>query len=367
MVKSMVNKVKPGMLFIQESKLKVFDSKVISSLGGGQLTRGVGVDSEGASGGLLTLWSEEFFTVDACISNKSCIILASSLNKIKKDIVFCNVYAVSLESDRRDLWDFIMQSQQTFLAPWESEAWPRLDRYLISPIILMWFQNLIQRGLNRSLSYHNPILIEDSVTKWGPSPFRFMNWWLEENDMMKDAIDGWTNCVVKGSKGFSLFVKAKAVKMKLKNWARSSKLTVVQPSDLEEKLGSIDREVADSGWSDILKQDRSKFIEDLWKCLRREEQMWRQKSMISWLREMSDPTSLKMGIFNFFKNHFQKEYCPRPMMVGINLNQLSEEDKQILEASFTLEEIWLALSNCDGNKAPSQDGLNLNLLKLIGG
>ncbi|KAK2653763.1 hypothetical protein Ddye_013619 [Dipteronia dyeriana] len=41
----------------------------------------------------------------------------------------------------------------------EKEAWARLDRFLLSLIILGWFPKLFQWGLPRSLSDHNPVMI----------------------------------------------------------------------------------------------------------------------------------------------------------------------------------------------------------------
>ena len=57
-VKNLVLKHKPMMLFLQETKLGAFDSSVIKSLGGGRLRRGeerrgVGVEAMGVSGGLI--------------------------------------------------------------------------------------------------------------------------------------------------------------------------------------------------------------------------------------------------------------------------------------------------------------------------
>ncbi|KAK4848515.1 hypothetical protein QYF36_013977 [Acer negundo] len=118
MVRCLVNKIKPEVLFIQESKLKSFDNRTISSLGGVRRNRGIGVDAEGASGGLITLWNKDFFTVKACISYSRCIILSDSLRKIRKKIVLCNIYAASIDKERRELWDFILGAQQTFSDPW---------------------------------------------------------------------------------------------------------------------------------------------------------------------------------------------------------------------------------------------------------
>lgn len=54
-VRKLVLKFRPMVLFLKETKLRIFDSSIIRSLGGDLLTKGVGVEVEGASGGLITL------------------------------------------------------------------------------------------------------------------------------------------------------------------------------------------------------------------------------------------------------------------------------------------------------------------------
>ncbi|KAK2654465.1 hypothetical protein Ddye_014321 [Dipteronia dyeriana] len=100
------------------TKLKVFDNSVIMALGGSWLTKGVGVDTEEALGGLISLWNEDCFKIESCITNKRCIILAGVLIKLNKSVVFCNIYASSLEREKKELWEFILVSQQSLRNPW---------------------------------------------------------------------------------------------------------------------------------------------------------------------------------------------------------------------------------------------------------
>ncbi|KAK3200245.1 hypothetical protein Dsin_023660 [Dipteronia sinensis] len=141
--------------------------------------KGVAVEAIGASGGLISMWNEEFFKAEACISNQRCIILSASV-----------------ETEQRDLWGFVVNAQQSCSDPWvvagdfntvldmservgewynmgsirsfnrfllrsntidipmhgskftcsnnrDHEAWARLDRFLLSPIILSWLPNII--------------------------------------------------------------------------------------------------------------------------------------------------------------------------------------------------------------------------------
>ncbi|KAK3199071.1 hypothetical protein Dsin_022486 [Dipteronia sinensis] len=94
----------------------------------------------------------------------------------------------------------------------DKAAWARLDRFLVSPIMLSWFPNWSLRCLPRSVSDHCPILLGESKQDWGPIPFRFFNHWLEYNNMMKDVVEGWKRCSPKGAAGSSLAAKVKETK-----------------------------------------------------------------------------------------------------------------------------------------------------------
>ncbi|KAK2656338.1 hypothetical protein Ddye_009390 [Dipteronia dyeriana] len=174
----------------------------------------------GASGGLINLWNDEDFTVEACITN------------------------------------------------------------------------------SRNLSDHNPILLGDSGLNWGPVPFCFLNWYLGEKEMMKEAMKRWSSCEVKGSKGFVLFSKIRASKVNLKEWIRASKMNFTQPKDVDDRLGFIDFKTTVERWSETLKQERLKLLEELWKSLRKEEQEWRQKSRINWLFEGDKNTKFFYSVAN---------------------------------------------------------------------
>ena len=117
MVNGTMSNYKPEVLFIQESKLKNFDSRILRSIGGSWLSRVVGANVEGASSGLLILWNEESFVVEDCITNKMCIIVSGILSSCKKRIVFYNVYAPSVENERKELLEFILGAMQTLTAP----------------------------------------------------------------------------------------------------------------------------------------------------------------------------------------------------------------------------------------------------------
>ncbi|KAK3231062.1 hypothetical protein Dsin_002943 [Dipteronia sinensis] len=105
-VRSLVDLYIPSILFLQETKLKSFDNRVVSALGGSVLSKGVGVDATGLSSGLITLWNEDKFDVSDCVTNSRCIFLIREVIAVKTIIGFCNVYAATVESESKILWDY---------------------------------------------------------------------------------------------------------------------------------------------------------------------------------------------------------------------------------------------------------------------
>ncbi|KAK2646987.1 hypothetical protein Ddye_022182 [Dipteronia dyeriana] len=117
-VRSLVEFYKPTIVFLQETKLSNYDDRVIKAIGGSALNRGIGVDAEGALGGLLSLWNEDQFKVSDCISNSRCLILIGELLSMKAVAAFCNVYVASVEGEGRKLWDFLINSMNSFSISW---------------------------------------------------------------------------------------------------------------------------------------------------------------------------------------------------------------------------------------------------------
>lgn len=200
-----------------------------------------------------------FFFFPACIKNNRCIILAGDLVKQGKEVCFCNVYALNVEKDMVDLWNFILNAQISFLIPWciggdfntvlceaegkygeinsglmksfnifvvhamvidiplqgisftwsnnrEQAFWAHLDKFLISPWILFWFPKLSQKGLPRSISDHSAVMIGEPRVDPGPYPFRFYNDWLEDDELMSKAKEGKLKMLCVGRKEFSVCV-----------------------------------------------------------------------------------------------------------------------------------------------------------------
>ncbi|KAK3211911.1 hypothetical protein Dsin_016617 [Dipteronia sinensis] len=185
-----------------ETKLAAFDGRILRDLGGNIMSRGMGVDAAGSAGGLLTLWNEDSGIVDQFF-----------------------------ETNAR-----------------ENASWARLDRFLISPEILSWFLNLAPKGHLGTLSDHNAIMIGESKMDWGPGLFRFYNGWLEDNGLMKMAMEGWSTCNATGSKGYVISLKFRDTKMRIKRLVTRNKLAFDSLRDCEAKLAEVESKAIQKGW-----------------------------------------------------------------------------------------------------------------------
>ncbi|KAK2659186.1 hypothetical protein Ddye_005719 [Dipteronia dyeriana] len=169
-VRHLVEEHKPAFLFLQETKLSAFDSR-LSVLEGSFLNRGLVVDAVGALGGgdfnVVLAQSER---IGECSNRRSIRNFNSFLNEAK--LVDIPLIGMTI----------------TWTKSRERTAWARLDQFLFSPEFLAWYPSLVQKGLGRSVSDHNAICIGESKVNWGPIPFLFFNWWLEEKGLMQAAV-----------------------------------------------------------------------------------------------------------------------------------------------------------------------------------
>ena len=50
-------------------------------------------------------------------------------------------------------------------------------------------------------------------------------------------------------------------------------------------------------------------------------------------------------------------------MSDVQLNKLSEAQTSALERNFSVEEVWEAISGCEGGMATGPDGISFNIIK----
>ncbi|RVW56523.1 hypothetical protein CK203_072539 [Vitis vinifera] len=235
----------------------------------------------------------------------------------------------------------------------------RLDRFLISEDWENHFSGASQCSLPRPVSDHFPILLDGGGTRRGPIPFRFENMWLKEEGF-KELLKGWWQGFnYSGSYSFILTEKLKALKIKLKEWNsevfgkvgvnKGLALDKVSYWDNQEQLRALNEQELEA---------RKEAREEFKKWALMEETSWRQKSREIWLKEGDKNT----GFFHKMANsNRRRNYSGgwRPCCNNIEFDSIGDEEAARLEESFSGDEVFLALSDLNGDKAPGPDGFSL--------
>lgn len=124
----------------------------------------------------------------------------------------------------------------------------RLDRFLLSNEWLAKWPNITQVGLKRKVLDHADLLLEEEVKDWGPKPFKFLSWCLNEKGFKEMVEEEWKNYKVEGWSGFIIKEKLKHVKeKKIKIWHK-------------EHFGNLDNRVENAA---ALVQELDKKLEEV--------------------------------------------------------------------------------------------------------
>ncbi|KAK2413305.1 hypothetical protein QL285_036031 [Trifolium repens] len=437
---------------IQETKMESFSEGLCCSLWGDRNCDWAFVPSIGNSGGLLSLWNIEKFSVIYSFSGEGFVGVFFNIIEEQRGCFVLNVYAKCDVQAKRSMWECILMSKRgfggdlwcvvgdfnsvrvveerrglgevresssragisdfnNFIAGMELSELPlfgrtftwthpngvsmsKLDRFLISDGWAGRWQNPVVWALPRDVSDHCPIVLRYSDVDWGPRPFRFKNYWIQ-NSAFKDLVTKvWEEQHFTGWMGHILKERLKGLKVVIKNWnfevygEVDSKIAKLR-SEIEE----VDLRSENIGISDVEMKPRKDWFTELWKLLKSKDALNFQKSRAKWLKEgdannkyfhacvknrgrqnaikalrvengwIEGVEAIKAETVSFFSNHFSAANWTRPNLDGIQFPSLSAADNEILIAPFSLEEIEAVVKECDGNKSPGPDGFNFAFVK----
>ncbi|PWA68527.1 RNA-directed DNA polymerase, eukaryota, Reverse transcriptase zinc-binding domain protein [Artemisia annua] len=374
-----VNKLKSefGVSFIglQETMSSNVSPGMIVSYWGGLGFEYESVNSEGNSGGILSVWDPKFLLKDTVMKDSNFLLVSGLLGDGNSRINIMNVYAPQSNNDKRNLWDKIIRVIQAGRGWWiifgdfnavrepderknsvfdpgcardfndfVEEAglrefdlkglkytylvnrcgefkMSRIDRVFVCDNIFNKWSNAYVRALRRELSDHTPLLLSLVDTNFGPKPFRWFDSWLERPgcvEVINSVMDGW---IYDDPPELSLIQKLKMLRDKLKVWK-----VLMEQQELEEADFWV--------WSECTK------------CLQEIEfyrsRDFRQKSRVKWAslgdenssyfhnvvkgrqarnaipslevrgEWISEPAIIKREVLRFFRNHFKEALPVRP-------------------------------------------------------
>lgn len=131
----------------------------------------------------------------------------------------------------------------------------------------------------------------------------------------------------------------------------------------------------------------------VWKLRKRNDRIWFQKSRLNWAHNEDkntkffhiiaskrqsrnllnsvlfngiryvEPGMIKQVVLRHFSSVFVEDSACRPKLVGLFVTLSSTEVREVLEAPFTMDEVWRVVKESNGNKAPGPDGFNMTCVR----
>jgi len=392
------------------------------------------------SGGILIMWNQQHFIKLNSFAMQRWLCVVGEIIESKTKCAFCVVYAPNSQHERLVVWDQLRRIKAQFQLPWiimgdfnevlhiherrgateltqgirdfqsmvfdlqlidmdigQSFTWirrnaaSRIDHILVDQAWMAYFPLSKAYCKGRSYSDHFPLLLSTAQGKWGPSPFRTLDCWLEEPSFMSTFKREWVHL-----SGLPLEKKLKMIKKPLKEWNRNTFGHIEQNiNKFQREMDKIEREaqvreLQEEEWSRL-----DALRTQLWMWTARNERYWRQMSRCKWIKEgdrntkyfhlaatmrrrrnqidklnidgeeISDVKVIKAKINDYFRQLYKKSRHTSFDITQISLQKLSQEEQLSLDEPVSKEEVLEAMSNCDPAKAPGYDGFNLKCIKRL--
>lgn len=270
----------------------------------------------------------------------------------------------------------------------------QLDRILLSADWLSIWGYPTVWVASRDVSDHCPLILRYSNVDWGPKPFRFNNYWINNKEFKELVINTWHSQHFSGWMGFVLKERLKGIKGVIREWSKEVYGKPVEAKNrLVDQIKVLDLKSEGVGLSGEEVATRKHLFEELWVVLKSIDATIFQRARSKWLREgdtnskyfhvciksrrnmnsiaalntplgwVEGPNEVRAATVSFFKNLFSKEEWDRLTLDGVVFPTLSEGENNTLIAPFSLEEIEDAVKSSDSSKCPRPDGFNFAFIK----
>ncbi|RVX11275.1 LINE-1 retrotransposable element ORF2 protein [Vitis vinifera] len=418
-VKNFLSSEKPDVVMIQETKKEECDRRLVGSVWSVRNKDWAALPASGASGGILIIWDskklrrEEVvlgsfsvsikFAMDECESLWLSAVYGPNNSALRKDfwVELSDIAGLShprwcvggdfnvirrsseklggsrLTPCMKDFDEFIRDCElidsplrsasYTWSNMQENPVCKRLDRFLYSNEWEQVFPQSLQGVLPRWTSDHWPIVLETNPFKWGPTPFRFENMWLQHSSFKENFGRWWSEFQGNGWEGHKFMRKLQFVKAKLKEWNKTSFGELSKKKkDILAVLANFDSLEQEGGLSHELLVQRALSKGELEELILREEIHWRQK-LGKFIKELenesglmlNNPESIKEEILRYFEKLYASSSGESWRVEGLDWSPIDGESASRLEFPFTEEEIYKAIFQMDRDKAPGPDGFTI--------
>nr|GFB32237.1 RNA-directed DNA polymerase, eukaryota [Tanacetum cinerariifolium] len=279
-VKELNNKHGVNFLALQETKMNCISHLDVKFMWGNFNFQFVACDSVRNSGGILCVWEETIFKKENVSMSDNFIAIYGTWLPTSTKILIVAIYTPQSPVLKCTLWEYIsglinrwnretvvlgdfneVRSEEErsgsifnqscardfncfisssglvdvkmegFSFTWVhplAKKMNKLDRFLVSDGIILGFPAITAVCLDRHLSDHHPILLNEIHTDFGPTPFRTFHYWFSRKGFDAMVEQAWSSFTHNDSNRLIRFKKKlQDLKSVIRSWVRDSNDTLV--------------------------------------------------------------------------------------------------------------------------------------------
>ncbi|KAJ9708595.1 hypothetical protein PVL29_000566 [Vitis rotundifolia] len=417
-VKDFLRFEKSDVVMIQETKKAECDRRFVGSVWTARNKEWVALPACGASGGILVIWDSKKLHNEEVVLGSFSVSIKFAVDR-SEQFWLSAVYGPNSTTLRKDFWvelsdifglsspcwcvggdfnvirrsskklgdDFIRENELidpplrrapfTWSTMQEHLVCKRLDRFLYSNEWEQLFPQSLQEVLPRWTSDHWPIVLETNPFKWGPTPFKFENMWLQHLSFKESFGSWWIEFQGDGWEGHKFMRKLQFLKAKLKEWNKTSFGDLIErKKSILFDLANFDSMEQKGGLSPELLIQRALRKGEL------EEVKWvkegdcnskffhkvangrRNRKFIKVLENerglvLDNSESIKEEILRYFEKLYASPFGESWRVECLDWSLISGESASRLESPFTEEEISKAIFQMDRDKALGPNGFTI--------
>ncbi|KAI3751226.1 hypothetical protein L2E82_22274 [Cichorium intybus] len=311
----------------------------------------VGVNSDGKSGGLVSIWNKTCFQKSEVVKSKNYIIIKGKWTGTNNDIIFANIYGPHELAEQRRLWQDLLEVKNSLPGSWvmfgdfnvvrrseerfnslfcpeSASAFNRfifeadlhdfnmggekftfmsrvgaklskLDRFLACSNFLATFPSLVVTAHPRYLSDHCPVTLTSCQSDYGPPPFKLFNSWILKDGFDYTVKEAWENFVGFGTPDAYLANKLKNLKMKIKQWrARNEKEENLEILTIKNTVSNLEKLAEKRALNESELKTRSHGLQRILEVEKITVLDLKQKSRVKWAVEGDENTKFFHGYIN---------------------------------------------------------------------
>ncbi|XP_057747003.1 uncharacterized protein LOC130966235 [Arachis stenosperma] len=268
-------------------------------------------------------------------------------------------------------------------------SYSRIDRTLVTLGWLERYPGTQLTGGPRGLSYHCPLIMEESKKFDGPRPFRSLDLWFTHEDFLRMVKDEWREL------GDVQFLdKMKGLTAPIQRWHKQHFGNIAEKiRKFEKEIKKVDDMVSSGLYDGTMEPRRMTLVRYCEKWYVRQDVHWKQMSRAQHAEEMDRNTKyfhniasarrrsnrieslvikgrliknqarIKVAIRDFYKRLYHQEASPTVSFRDGLVNRLEREEAEALEVMPSVEEVKEAVWDCESSKALGNDGYNMNFIK----